>query len=174
MNIAQKAKVNAVNFEAKKDRLSQNQGGDWKLTVTVAADSMPQSVLTAPMGTRYVIALVEINDQEEPVEQKTITSNSSGIPNSSKRDWNSLAPSQQAGILCSEPDFQRWITGHSKWGSGVKDPNIFYSSELARHYVTKSCQISSRSEIDKGSYAEGVWNEMVGDYRAHQRYGEVV
>lgn len=57
-------------MEVKKDGLRQTQDGLWKLTVTVHPNDMETSLLEAPMGTRYMMAMVQIGDDEKPVEPK--------------------------------------------------------------------------------------------------------
>ena len=69
MNAADKAIANSLQFECKKDGLKQLQSGEWTLSLKVHANDAPAPLLTAPMGTRYMAAIVELNDDETPVEQ---------------------------------------------------------------------------------------------------------
>jgi hypothetical protein len=68
-SIATAARVAALPMEAKKDSLRQTQDGLWKVTFTVKSEDMHTAILNAPMGTRYMLAAVEIGDNEEPVKQ---------------------------------------------------------------------------------------------------------
>jgi hypothetical protein len=69
---ARQARENAISFEVKKDGLQQRQSGDWVLRLTVQAVDMDQRITTAPMGTRFVCALVEVGDDEMPVDHKAM------------------------------------------------------------------------------------------------------
>lgn len=69
MSEAEIAVENAFRFESKKDSLRQTQDGLWKVTFTVQASDMPQGLLMAAMGTRFMLAACEIGDDETPVQQ---------------------------------------------------------------------------------------------------------
>lgn len=69
MSEADRARQAALSLEVKKDGLTQLQSGNWKLTLTVSPTDMPEGILSAPMGTRYMAALVEVDDTEQPVDR---------------------------------------------------------------------------------------------------------
>jgi len=56
-------------MEVKKDGLRQTQDGIWKLTLTVHPNDMTNAILQAPMGTRYMAAMVAVGDDEQPVPE---------------------------------------------------------------------------------------------------------
>jgi hypothetical protein len=63
---------------------------------------------------------------------------------------------QQAGILCSEREFQRWL--------GVND-----AGEAAAR-IRVNMGVASRSDLDRVGPA---WDALVTDYRIWQRYGDM-
>src|SRR5215467_10256322 len=67
---AQAATENAISLEVKKDGLSQRQSGDWSLRFTVASADMDRRLTEAQMGARFACVLVELNDDETPVDHK--------------------------------------------------------------------------------------------------------
>jgi hypothetical protein len=83
MTPADEARANAITFECKKDALQQRQSGDWKISFTVQGVDMDERITRAAMGTRFVAVLVEINDQELPVQAMSQFSTSSDV---GKRD----------------------------------------------------------------------------------------
>ena len=96
-SIATAARVAALPMEAKKDSLRQTQDGLWKVTFTVKAEDMHTAILNAPMGTRYLLAAVEIGDDEQPV----------------KRPDKELTPGEKAKrhfeASCQDEEFQHWL-----------------------------------------------------------------
>jgi hypothetical protein len=97
--IADLARVNAIAMEAKKDGLSQRQGGDWALRFTVSAIDMDVRITKAPMGTRYQMVLVEITDDETPKDFKA----------QDRDKWRELGATKQAGIRCKDPIFWAYL-----------------------------------------------------------------
>ena len=93
MTEAAQARAAALPLEAKIDKLQRLQGGDWKLTLTVA--DMPVEILTVPLGTRYQCAFVELADNEEPVSRKELTPGEGA-----KRHFEAM---------CSDMEFGNWV-----------------------------------------------------------------
>ena len=68
-----------------------------------------------------------------------------------KRRMGDMSRAQQAGILCGDGDFQRWMLGRY----GNPDP---------RNGVRAECNVSSRSELDTNEAAGRTWDAMRLDY----------
>lgn len=69
-DIATKARAAAASFECKKHALRQTQNGEWIISFT--ALDLPTWLVTAHMGTRLMNAVVEIADDETPVEHAKV------------------------------------------------------------------------------------------------------
>lgn len=67
------------------------------------------------------------------------------------RAWPSMAPSQQAGLLCNDPEFMAW--------AGATTPGS------AADFVRLHCGIASRAQLDRNPQAAAVWQEMVKEFR---------
>jgi hypothetical protein len=131
MDHAHQATANAVSFEVKKDGLQQRQSGDWVLRLTVQAIDMHQTIVGASMGTRFACVLVEINDDETPVDHVA-----------EERDkWKALGAAQQAGIRCKDPIFLAYL--NEERGFDV------HNEEEAAQVVRGICGVTSRSELNK-------------------------
>lgn len=137
MHIADLAKANAISFEVKKDGLTQRQSGDWQLRLTIAAIDMDQRITGAPMGTRFACVLVEIGDDETPVDHQ-----------SEERDkWRALGPAKQAGIRCKDAVFWAFLTEELHFGA-------ITSEEAAASLIRDMLQVASRADLGKPGFTE--------------------
>lgn len=143
-DIAEIAKENAIQIECKKDGLKQRQSGDWTITFTVAGDSMPADLTTAPMGTRYLAVLVELADNEEPVN---------------KRRWSDMKPSAQCAIRLVEPLFITFL--REEYGLPVTAGH-----EEALAFVKTHLGIESRKELNTPGPEADAWLDMDKRYYA--------
>ncbi len=162
----------AEHCEAKKDRLVQNQAGDWKVTLTVAATDIPPSVINAPMGQRFKVVFVAIGDDEAPKivgppvctadggEDRSQAMPKDGYRQATRRPWHTLKPSQQAGIVCNDPAFRMWLVH-------VDEP------ETAASAVRAHCGVESRADIDDEVdwWAAEKWRELYNRFLHDTRLG---
>lgn len=139
--IAETARQNAMQIEAKKDGLSQMQSGEWTLRLKLHASDVPTALLTAPMGTRYMLAMVEIGDNEEPVQQ---------------RDKVVKNHAQRAALLCKEGGFQVFLT-ERYGGEATEDGAI--------QCLYQICGVSSRSELYEDDESGARFRELAGEYQ---------
>lgn len=82
-----------------------------------------------------------------------------------KQAWNDIAPSQQAGIVCNDTQFWKFLQAH---GVDVHD------ADSAANYVRTLCRVTSRSAFNSDEAAAGRWRSLVGNYRNWQRAPEYV
>lgn len=75
-----------------------------------------------------------------------------------RRPFHTLPRSQQAGMLCADEKFQRWL--------GTKVGQRLPSSEQAAAAVRFLCVVQSRAELDdtRNGAAQN-WDGLVSDYR---------
>lgn len=105
-------------------------------------------------GDLFTLALWLIDDQEEVVLPKV------------KKSFAEISPTQQSQILCkSDSDFQVWVIKLAKKRGFVADGNAL-AYENAGNAVKFLCDIKSRSELSKDSFAKAKWNELLGQFRA--------
>jgi hypothetical protein len=128
--IADIARASALQVEAKKHALRQQQDGCWIMTLRVHPNDMPEQIMKAAMGTRYIMALVEIGDDEHPLPPHTAEAAPRSVKapqplpvgeNKQKRAFGEIAPAQQAGILCNEIAFQKYLKEYhrSVWSAAM-------------------------------------------------------
>lgn len=78
-----------------------------------------------------------------------------------RRDWNSLAYSQRAGIRCEEPIFRAFL----REMCGKPDVR---SADSAATAIREICEVESRGDIRKGTEAEKKWLEIESWFAAWQ------
>lgn len=139
-NPARRAKENAISFEVKKDGLQQRQSGDWVLRLTVQAIDMDQRITTAAMGTRFQCVIVEVNDDETPVDHKAMD----------RDKWRALGATKQAGIRCKDPIF--WAYLREQYG-GYSFGDVI-DEEAAACAVRELCHVLTRSDLGKSGFSD--------------------
>lgn len=147
---AKRARENAISLEVKKDGLQQRQSGDWMLRVVFSATDYSEILGRAPMGTRFACVLVEVSDDESPVDHATIE----------KGKWRDLGPAKQAGMRCKEAAF---------WAFLSEQTEIKVRSETAAaDWVRGHCNVASRSDLGKPAHSKArlAWYDLDNAYQA--------
>lgn len=169
----------AVHCEVKKCALRQTQDGI-VVSFVLHPQEVPDELTIAPLGTRYMLALVKIGDDELPVRKEVVqhTGQTLDRPNKTppapvppasgraKRSFDDMPPSQQAGMLCADPGFQIFLCETFDF--------VTINHEGAADFVRLHCHVESRSALDTAGPAGWRWRELVTQYRAWQRAPEVV
>lgn len=90
----------AVNFEAVKLRMNQTKDGV-VLHLAIHPDEVPDALFRSFVGKRYMVAMVELDEQDNPVQPNERTEGQKAV--------------QQAALLCKNTDFQRFMVdqGHA-------------------------------------------------------------
>jgi hypothetical protein len=143
MTVADQARQNAIPLEVKKDGLQQRQNGDWVLRLVVQAADMDPRLTNAAMGTRFMAALVEVGDDEQPRPG---------------RNWREMTPASQAAIRCGDVKFRNFL--RSEHGLNTKD------KDEAATAVRNLCGVTSRMELATNHKARTLWHSIDTQYRA--------
>lgn len=139
-DIATTARENALPVEMRKIAYRQSAKDGLVITFAVHPDDMPADLAGAPIGSRYMVALVGLNDDETPKER-----------DKERRQWHELTPASQSAIRCNEKAFQLFM----KVGN----------AEDAAEAVRKACEVSSRSEISTSDRARDKWEHLDAAYQ---------
>lgn len=107
----------ALTFEAVKVALRQTKDGAM-LTLAIHPNDFPRDLFEAWVGSRYVCALVKVDDQEKPVVKDDIA------------QFRRIV--SRAGLLCRDPKFQYWIATQSD------DEELRAEHETATEYPDRS------------------------------------
>lgn len=96
-------------------------------------------------GSEVSVAVARLAEQKTPEPAKP------------RQQWDNMPRAQQAGILCGEDGFRQFI--------GVVD------EDQAVNWIYSRFGVSSRTELD--TLAPEAWDQLVADYRFHQRYEDM-
>lgn len=132
----------AINFEAVKISLKQDKTGII-LTLAIHPNEVPPSLFTDWVGSRYVAALVKLDDEDKPVEPPDAAEGRKAI--------------QIAGALCKRPEFQSWM---------VSQGMVFDASEEAA--AAAMCDVlgvDSRAELKTNTEARKALYDLVEEYK---------
>ena len=85
-----------------------------------------------------------------------------------RKAWADLLPSQQAGIRCGDPQFQRWARKAAHDGD---PPFLFAPSDddplqmIVSRWVRMMCGVSSRTQLTTDEAAKQKWLELDERYQ---------
>ena len=141
----------AVHFEAVKTSMSQSKAGTI-LRLAIHPNEVPANLHTDWVGSRYMVAMVKLNEQDEPeisVEQ---------------REVDKLIAS--AGMLCRNPSFVDFL--HAK-NITTYDPTVKYPTltpdengvaEALRNYL----EVTSRADMKTNSQAREKFKSLSEEF----------
>lgn len=147
----------AGHFEAKKHAIRQTQDG-WVVSFVVHPNDMTPEFAAAPLGTHLMIGYQEIAGTEADEQS------------SAKDKYADKSPQEQAvaraAILCSDPEFQRWIAAGA-WRDWVAkiDGRLATADDLAAAQLRERLRIKSRSEIATNHDAYAGFVQLEQEYR---------
>lgn len=158
----------AISLEAKKDALAQRQNGDWKVSFTVQGTDMDSRLTQAPMGTRYAVVLVEIGDDEQPVQKEAAAKPRQDAPQHSRpdgakrMDWRDMQPAAQAALRCDQPAFRTFLTEQHSFRPRTDHDSADEAAEFIRNFFG----IKSRSELGTDPRRRMLWKQMDDQFLA--------
>ena len=153
-----------VGFEAKKDRLVQQQDVLWKITLVVQQIDMPEHILKAPMGTRFMIGAAEIGDDEEPIAPEKSEKTPAEKPEKTPGEKAVI----RAGILCKDKLFWEW----AMWEPHFRQGDPFMDEDDCAGWLCKYLGIVSRKEIGTNGVVFTQFNEICGRFEEWKRCGD--
>lgn len=181
--------ISAIHFEAKKHAYRQTQDGV-VVSFVVHPNDLNAAFAVAPLGTRYVLALAEIGDDEQPnppggtTDQAASPAESAVTPTPLKtadvlpggakerRPFHTLPLPQQVALRCADEGFQSWAFVYAqdqKWSIGNGPNSDCYGTdrdEVAASVIRKACGVISRGEIKPGTEAAKKWLALETQYLA--------
>lgn len=148
--------MTATHFEARKWAYRQTKEGT-VISFLVHPNDISSELATAALGTRLMVAFAQIGDDEKPISSSTDKpAASQGSPaERPKQRWNDMSRAQQAGVLCNDPAFQRWLE------IDPAEDGAKYAAETVRAV----CGVRSRADLDALQNAGYKWDDLVSRYR---------
>lgn len=140
----------AMHCEARKTSYRQTSQGV-VISFLLHPSDIPDGLSLAPLGTRFMLAVCEIGDDERAVAPKEKT----------PRSFHDMSFTQQAGMLCTDTAFKRFLT-----------ETLLMPDDNAVAAVKGFCGVASRKDILPNTEAASKWVALVSDYRAWQHEPE--
>ena len=174
------ARANAISVEAKLVRHSKRADGGINIGLAIHPHGIPQALIDAQLGDRFMVALVQIDEHEQPVQQpkedahKQNPEPAPALPQTPARARKS-SPPQRCALLCFDPSFWAFLNktyhSHMPAGCGIQD------KDGAASLIRFLCDVDSRSEIIPGTPAFDKWDAILSRYvgwSAADQYVEVL
>lgn len=171
MTIADEARDSAIHCEMVKYAYRQSKDGI-VVSFVVHPNDIPAALSISHIGARFMVALVQIGDDEMPVVQPnmgsankkgpapTLTQGAATPAANGKRDWRDMKPSAQSAIRCGEAIFWAYLNEEHGYNVGTKDE--------AAEAVRDKCGIVSRKMLDDERFhaARVIWHQLDSGYVA--------
>lgn len=166
MTPAERARANAIPCELILYAYRKNKDGV-VVSFVVHPDGVPAELAVAPIGSRWVGALVHVGDDELPVQKEAAAKprQNSPKPDGAKRmDWRDVQPAAQAGIRCNDATFRAFLmeehsfrprSGEDEVGQAVSFLHSFFG-------------IYSRSELSADHRKRVLWHQLDSQFQAWQ------
>lgn len=136
----------ALHFEARKIAMRHTKDG-LVISFVVHPNEMPTPVVQALLGTRYMVALAEIGDDDQPQYATGVDPKTSG--------QRAVA---SANMLCREPKFQHWLM--------QRGYALDATEEGAIDALYVYLGISSRSQLMTNEEARRRYWELADEFKA--------
>lgn len=102
---------------------------------------------------------------------KTVPALDSTTPARARKSWHEMPPAQQAGILCADKSFQKFLGGYIVDADGPIRQKQTIDEGFAAQAIRSLCKVRSRTEITRDN---SDWTKIVTNYRAWMREPKIV
>ena len=139
----------ALKFEAVKVSMSQDKNGT-NLRLCIHPDDVPQELHQHWVGSRYMVAMVKLTDEDEP--------------ELSEDQIRKQRLFKSAIMVCKEKSFWSYLDDNSHFGLETS----INSEEGCAKQLRDRLGISSRSELKTNNDALNKFENMLMDYRDYK------
>lgn len=129
--------METIQFEGIKTGLRQSKEG-YNLTLAVHPDDLPDDLMRDFVGSRYMVVMVRIGDDEQPVNREVEFAGGHAV--------------KIAGMLCRDPDFWSFVFD-------VHGDEITSESECVQ-WLQIFLELSSRSELKTNNEARELFIKL--------------
>jgi len=144
------AKQNTLQCEVIKIAMAQDKNGHI-LKLAIHPNDLPKDLVLDPLGSRYVMVLARLNDQDEVVKPKEKSEGDKAV--------------DIAGLLCRNPRFIHWLFDRGYSGGDTQADAV--------EGIRDHCSIQSRSELATNENARRKFNELKDEFERAVKKGEV-
>ncbi len=138
--------IETLQFEGIKTALKQTKDG-YSLSLAVHPDDLPQDLMRDFVGSRYMVVMVRIGDNEQPMNRELEFPGDHAV--------------KMAGIICRDKEFWQWLED-KEWA--------FVSSEKqCAQWLAEFLNIQSRSELKSNQEVREVFNKLKREFDTWKR-----
>jgi hypothetical protein len=132
----------AIHFEAVKVSMNQNKDG-MALRLSIHPNDCPQELLSDWVGTRYIVAMVRLNDEDKPDMREE------------QRHIEKMISS--AGMLCRNDHFYQFLFEHGMCDFATEEDEMEKECVSA---IKSACNIKSRADFRSNAAARRKFEEI--------------
>jgi len=132
-----------IQFEGIKTGLKQSKDG-YVLTMAVHPDDLPDDLMRDFVGSRYVVVMVRLGDDERPMDRENEFPGDHAV--------------KMAGILCRDPEFWDWLSH--------KDLITVKGEKPCATWLSYYLGIESRKELKTNEEARDLFNRLKASFDA--------
>lgn len=138
--------METIQFEGIKTSLRQTKDG-YSLTLSVHPDDLPDDLMRDFVGSRYMVVMVRIGDNEQPLNRELEFPGDHAV--------------KMAGIMCRDPDFWTWLE--------TKFDVVVDSEKDCATWLSDFLNIQSRKELKENEEVRNVFNKLRQEFLAWTR-----
>jgi hypothetical protein len=138
--------MQTIQFEAIKTALKQTKDG-YGLSLAVHPDDLPEDLMRDFVGSRYMVVMVRIGDNEQPVNRELEFPGDHAV--------------KMAGMMCRDSEFWKWIK--LKTGADVT------SEKECAQWLSDFLNIQSRKELKENQEVREVFNKYRKEFETWKR-----
>lgn len=138
--------MDTIQFEGIKTALRQTKDG-YSLTLAVHPDDLPDDLMRDFVGSRYMVVMVRIGDNEMPISRELEFPGDHAV--------------KIAGILCRDKEFWSWLE--------TKFSVIVDSEKDCATWLSDFLNIQSRKELKENQEIREVFNKLKKEFDLWKR-----
>ena len=146
MDYEDEIKRATINFEAVKISMRQDKHGHI-LVLSVHPEDVPESLFRSWVGSRFQVAMVQLDDNEEPIVPKQKTEGERAVA--------------RAGLMCKDTDFQDFVAQRCEFQQGVSTE---FGEKETSVYVRDYIGVESRKELMDNKEAREKLRELIDQF----------
>ena len=132
-----------IQFEGIKMGLRQSKDG-YVLNLAVHPDDLPEDLMRDFVGSRYMVVMVRIGDDEQPLDRDAAFPGDNAV--------------KMAGMICRDPEFWEFVFNLSSVEVSNEDE--------CREWLCSYLGIEARRELKTSAEARDLLNKMVKGFNA--------
>ena len=138
--------METLQFEGIKTALKQTKDG-YSLSLAVHPDDLPQDLMRDFVGSRYMVVMVRIGDNEQPMNRELEFPGDHAV--------------KMAGMVCRDKEFWQWLED-KEWA--------FVNSEKeCAKWLSEFLNIQSRAELKSNQEVREVFNKLKKEFDTWKR-----